>query len=130
MAEKNFDNCFVCSKTNPIGLHMEITDGEGWSKGTWEVTENYVGYENMLHGGIMSTILDDLMAHAISYLDEDIVTVHMDIDYKAPAFIGDVLECEANLVERGNGRSIKLAGRIKKGDILVAEAKGVMVILK
>ena len=33
------------------------------------------------HGGIMASIMDDLMAHALYYTDLDVVTAHLELDY-------------------------------------------------
>lgn len=130
MAVSDFNRCIVCGKDNPIGLHLNITEGEGWAKAEWTVHEHFVGFDTILHGGIQCAILDDLMAHATYYLDADVMTAHLEVDYKAPAYVGDFLECEAHVIERGTGRSVKMAGTLKKGDTIIAEAKSVMVMLK
>ncbi|MFR2694015.1 MAG: PaaI family thioesterase [Enterocloster bolteae] len=67
MRRMESDNCFVCGSLNPLGLHLDITEGEGWARALWTVEKPYVGYEGMLHGGIMASIMDDLMAHALYY---------------------------------------------------------------
>ena len=88
MRRMESDNCFVCGSLNPIGLHLDITEGEGWARALWTVEKPYVGYEGMLHGGIMASIMDDLMAHALYYTDLDVVTAHLELDYKAPVHVG------------------------------------------
>ena len=123
------NNCFVCGPDNPIGLHLNIEDGDGWAKTSWIIGENYVGYANIIHGGIMATILDDLMAHATYSMKVDIMTVHLDIDYKAPAYVGDEIDCEAHIEFYGGRKSIKMAGSVKRGDTLIAEARGIVVII-
>lgn len=130
MTEKiQFKNCFVCSRTNPVGLHADIDEGDkkAWCK--WTVKEEYVGYTNVLHGGILSAIMDDLMAHATYSLGVEVVTAHLEMDYKSPAYVGDELDCEAHVTEVGKGRSMRLEGTITCGDRLVAQSKSVMVIV-
>lgn len=123
------NNCFVCGPDNPIGLHLNIEDGDGWAKVSWTIGENYVGYANIVHGGIMVTILDDLMAHATYSMNVDIMTVHLEIDYKAPAYVGETIDCEAHIEHYGGRKSIQMAGTIKRGDTLIAEVKGIVVII-
>lgn len=130
MRRMESDQCFVCGPLNPAGLHMEIEEGEGWAKGSWKIQQAFVGYDTVLHGGIMASIMDDMMAHAIYCKDVDVVTAHLEMDYRAPAYVGETVQCEAHIVEMGSGRSIRTAGVIRRGDTVIAEAKGVMVIVK
>ena len=128
MKKLKTNNCFVCGQDNPAGLHIDIEDGERFSKAQWIVPQNYVGYDNVLHGGIMAAILDDMMAHATYSLGLDTLTVHIEMDYRSPSYVGDKLTLEGFLIERGEGRSIKVGGRILRGETLIAEGTGVMVI--
>ena len=57
------------------------------------------------------------------------VTAHLEMDYKSPAYVGDELDCEAHVTEVGKGRSMRLEGIITCGDRLVAQSKSVMVIV-
>lgn len=129
MKKMDFSHCFICGKNNPDGLHLKVEDGQERARAVWVAEDKYVGYENVLHGGILCSILDDLMGHAVFSLDVDAFTAHLEIDYRTPAFAGDELVCEAHIVKRGKGRSIHLEGTVFRGDTLVAEAKGVLVIV-
>ena len=77
----------------------------------------------------MASIMDDLMAHATYSLGIEVVTAHLEMDYKSPAYIGDELDCEAHVADVGKGRSMRLEGTIYCGDRLVAQARSVMVIV-
>lgn len=129
MRRMESDGCFVCGHLNPIGLQMKIEEGDGWAKGSWKIEAPFIGYDNIFHGGIMASIMDDMMAHAIYYMDVDVMTAHLEMDYKAPAYVGETIECEAHIEEYGGRRSVRTAGSIRRGDTLIAEAKGVMVIV-
>jgi acyl-coenzyme A thioesterase PaaI-like protein len=129
MIELNSDKCFICGKDNKIGLHLDINIGKGTAEAVWTAKQEYCGYTDMLHGGIMSAILDDMYQHALEYLDVDLVTAHLEMDYKVTAFIGDTLQFKVFEVERGTGRSIKMCGKIYRDDVLLAEGKGIMVII-
>ena len=122
-------NNFVWGKTNPHGLHVDIEYGDGWAKAHWKATEHYVGWENVIHGGILTTILDDMMGPPVRHLNMKVVTAHLDIDFRTPAYVGDELDFETWLVEYGGRRSVKMAGRVMRGDTLIAEVKSVMVIM-
>ena len=131
MSDKlHFNHCFVCGPENPSGLHIHFTLGDKKAWCQWTVLEDYVGYSNMLHGGIMSAIMDDLMGHATYSMNVDVVTAHLEMDYRSPAYVGDVLDCSAWVTEVGTGRSMKVEGEIYCGDRLIAQGKSVVVIGK
>ena len=58
------------------------------------------------------------MAHALYYTDLDVVTAHLELDYKVPVHVGERIECEAQVTEFGTGRSIRAQGTIKR-DVLL-----------
>ncbi|MCC8152784.1 MAG: PaaI family thioesterase [Tannerellaceae bacterium] len=52
--------CFACAPANPSGLHMEFyEDGED-IVAIWKPQEIYQGWLNTLHGGIQSTLMDEI----------------------------------------------------------------------
>lgn len=129
MERMDLNHCFVCGKDNPKGLRLMIEDGEGWAKTTWTIEEPYVGYENILHGGIQAAIMDDMMSHATYYMNVDALTVHLEMDYKSPAYVGETVTCEAYVEHYGGRKSIRTKGIIKRGETVISESKGVLVIV-
>jgi uncharacterized protein (TIGR00369 family) len=53
--------CFVCGKDNPIGLKLESLYKEGKVEATFVPEREHIGYENIIHGGIITSILDEVM---------------------------------------------------------------------
>ena len=52
--------CFGCAPENPQGLHMEFyEDGED-IVAFWEPESHYQGWLETLHGGIQTTMMDEL----------------------------------------------------------------------
>ena len=79
------DYCFGCGKDNPIGLHLEFKfEGDKYFA-TKVVPREYQGYEGMVHGGILTTMLDEAMA---SYVKDKYglkaVTGTLKMRYKSP----------------------------------------------
>jgi acyl-coenzyme A thioesterase PaaI-like protein len=59
-------DCFVCSRENEQGLHLKfhaVDDGE--VKADFIFKEDFEGYPGMLHGGIISTVLDGAMTNCL-----------------------------------------------------------------
>ena len=59
-------DCFVCSRENEQGLHLKfhvVDDGE--VKADFIFNEDFAGYSGMLHGGIISAVLDGAMTNCL-----------------------------------------------------------------
>ncbi len=117
-------NCFACGGQNPIGMHLEIELGEGTARTEWVPGKDYVGWEEKVHGGIIATLLDEVMAWAPSSHDSWAVTAEMQIRYRAPANPGERLVATGRVTERRR-RIYHVAGEVRGEDgRLVAEAEG------
>ncbi len=59
-------DCFGCSPENPIGLHMEFYEDGDKIISFWHPQEHYQGWVDTLHGGIISTLIDETAAWVIA----------------------------------------------------------------
>jgi hypothetical protein len=55
-------HCFACGRSNPIGMGLQIELLEGEARAAWTVGPDYVGWSDKVHGGIVATLLDEVMA--------------------------------------------------------------------
>jgi acyl-coenzyme A thioesterase PaaI-like protein len=53
-------NCFGCCPDNPIGLHLEFYEDGDYIVSKWNPQHNYQGWVNTIHGGILSTPIDEV----------------------------------------------------------------------
>jgi uncharacterized protein (TIGR00369 family) len=117
-------NCFACGGQNPIGMRLEIELGEGSARTEWRAGADYVGWEDKIHGGILATLLDEVMAWAPSSFDSWAVTAEMHLRYRAPANPGELLIAEARVTRRKR-RIYDVHGEVRgDGGRLIAEADG------
>lgn len=58
-------NCFGCSSKNELGLQMEFYEDGEYIISRWEPKKHLSGYANVLHGGIQSTILDEIASWVV-----------------------------------------------------------------
>lgn len=117
-------NCFACGGQNPIGMRLAIELGEGTARTSWVATQDFVGWEDKIHGGILATLLDEVMAWAPSSYDSWAVTAEMNIRYRSPANPGEQLIAEAAVTSRRR-RIYHVSGRVLGEDgRVVAEAEG------
>lgn len=119
-----YKGCFVCGSDNSIGLKLRFyTDGE-ITRAKFLPDARYEGYKDMLHGGIVAAVLDEVMIKAILARDISCVTAQMAVKYKAPAMIGSELLFEGKIIEI-KGRVITTFGRATNSEgRIVAEATG------
>jgi acyl-coenzyme A thioesterase PaaI-like protein len=122
--------CFACGDVNDVGLHLQIRP---MPEGAWAeltVAEHFEGWKGVVHGGILATILDDVMSWPLTDLDFWGVTARLDISFRKPALTGRLIRVEGRLVENRR-RIVKTSGRIidvETGDELAtAEATFVAV---
>jgi len=117
-------HCFACGGTNPIGMHLEIELGEGTASATWTPGPDFVGWESKVHGGILATLLDEVMAWAPSSFDSWAVTAEMHIRYRSPANPGEPLRAVGRVKSRKR-RIYEVEGEVRAEDgRVIAEAHG------
>ena len=82
MEEKEYTNCFACGQDNPIGLKLVFNYEKDYCIAEFKLDKNFEGYPGIVHGGIVSTILDESMAKIILTTTEKAVTVEMSTKFR------------------------------------------------
>ena len=77
--------------------------------------ENHVGYDRMLHGGVMFSALDDVMANWLFLQGIRGHTAKCEIRYRRPVPVGIPLELEGRMVRR-KGRLAIMTGHLTRSD--------------
>lgn len=118
-------NCFACGELNDVGLHLKLNleSGRCWTE--LQMPRRFEGWEGTIHGGILCTILDEVMAWALVEHDNWGVTARMSIDFRKPVTVGQAIRAEGWITE--SRRRIQVtAGRIVDSEtgaeLAVAEA--------
>jgi len=92
---ENDDYCFVCGKLNPIGLRAKIQSSRGKALINIKIPREYQGYKGVIHGGILSTLLDEAMIYAASSISGKAVTARIEVKFLKPVL------CEREIVVTG-----------------------------
>ncbi len=96
MADSGDNYCFACGKENPIGLHLEFELTDDILTAKKILAREYQGYENVAHGGIVTTLLDEAMCCYIKEkFDERAMTGRLNIRYHLPTPVGQELTITA-----------------------------------
>jgi acyl-coenzyme A thioesterase PaaI-like protein len=78
-------NCFGCSPDNPHGLRMEFFEKGDEILSIWNGKDYFAGFENILHGGIQATIMDEIASWVVFVkLETGGFTSNLNVQYKQP----------------------------------------------
>ena len=87
-------NCFACGSLNRNGLGLlhHVEPGRSWTELTLD--RRFEGWEGIVHGGIVSTILDEVMAWALVGQDNWGVTARMSVVFRRPVEVGTPIRAD------------------------------------
>ena len=103
--------CFGCGDDNPCGLHLRFAEtGDGVSA-AFTPFAMHQGFQGVIHGGIVSTVLDEAMAWAVSRAGTWAVTGELRVRFRAPLRVGEATTVTGR-VTGGRGRTITALGEV------------------
>ncbi|MBU0733140.1 MAG: PaaI family thioesterase [Proteobacteria bacterium] len=114
--------CFACGTENPIGLNLKFYRLGDAVCSDITLGRYHEGWQNIAHGGIISTLLDEVMSWAIMYSKKTfLVTRKMDIKYVRNVSIGIPLTVTGKLVDDSAPPKIRARAEIRddQGRLLV-----------
>jgi len=107
------DMCFACGEANPIGLKIHFTVEGDSCTGEFTGTENHVGWNDTIHGGIIFSALDDVTANVLYHQGRKAHTAKCEIRYRKPLKIGETVILKG-WIEKEKGRLIVLKGEARR----------------
>ena len=107
------NNCFGCGGANERGMQLafEQNDATRRIRGVFRIGAQYQGGPGFVHGGIVATLLDEVMAKVNRFEKDIAVTGELTIEYLKPVRVEEEVTVEGWEIER-NGRL-----RIRQGEI-------------
>jgi acyl-coenzyme A thioesterase PaaI-like protein len=119
-------NCFACGRLNleGLGLSLHVEGDSCWTE--LELPDRFEGWRGIAHGGIVCTILDEVMAWSLVDRDAWGLTARMSVDFKRPVPIGVPIRAEGRLLEHRR-RLLRTDARLvasASGELLAA-AEGI-----
>jgi acyl-coenzyme A thioesterase PaaI-like protein len=89
-------HCLLCGTQNPIGLRLDFSAQEdGHVLSSFTGSRLLQGYNGVLHGGVISSLLDAAMTHCLFHRGIEAVTVELLVRYLRPVPIDAPLELGA-----------------------------------
>ena len=117
--------CIGCSPHNPIGIQLEFWDDGDQILSSWMPRPEFMGWENVLHGGIQATLLDEVAAWVVYTKCETAgVTAEIQVKYKKTVFTNHgKLNLTGKLIEQKRRMAIIQTQLLDADNQLCAEAK-------
>ena len=124
---ENNDFCFVCGIKNPFGLQVKPQISDGGETVTIECTppSHLQGWADVLHGGIISTLLDEAITHVgIATFGKPAVTAQLDVRFRNPSPTGVKLTVSAKRTKASRRLVLAEATVTLPDGTLIATANG------
>jgi uncharacterized protein (TIGR00369 family) len=122
---------FVNNPQNPVGLKIQFQYRQGGGIGCHWVSSNpgHEGYPGIVHGGVVSALLDELMANAlVQKFDLFGVSVRACVDWHRPVKSGSVVLGEAHVTARVKRLVYCRAQLINEAGSQLASARGIFYL--
>jgi acyl-coenzyme A thioesterase PaaI-like protein len=122
------DLCFGCGIGNVFGLQLEATEPvDGELRGRFFVKQDLMGPPGVMHGGLVATALDEVMALLVAGTHGDWPTARLEVDLRAPIQLGVFVEAVARLGPL-EGRKLEVTAELRGEDgALLGTGRGVFV---
>ncbi|HYR69689.1 MAG TPA: PaaI family thioesterase [Candidatus Dormibacteraeota bacterium] len=98
--------CFCCGPKNPIGLKLEFeTTADGRMRTIWTPRREHQGFKDIVHGGLVATVLDEVMVRLLYLRGISAVTAGMETKLIEPVRWGTPYRFEGWIVQ-DRGRAV------------------------
>ena len=109
---QNDQHCFCCGENNDRGLKLKFKyPVEGTAETSLVVPGYFTGWENLTHGGLISMLLDETMAHACISSKMIGVTAELTVRFKKPLPVNTEISITGKMTEV-KGRIALTTGQI------------------
>ena len=124
-------SCFICGRENPLGLkaRWESDRASGEARCRLVIPEHFNGYPGVVHGGIVTALLDEAMARSVlveGNFDDLLVTARLEVTFRRPTPTGTPVTVVGRLLRRAGNRTFA-EGELRLADgTVTARAEATM----
>ncbi len=119
-------SCFVCGTENPLGLNLEFRAEPGQVRARFEPRREHAGFQDTVHGGLTSTVLDEAMVWACGAATGRFTyCAELTVRFVQPVRPGTVCEVIGRLKQNRRNRLLVAESELRgPTGALLAEATG------
>ncbi len=133
VAELMFPHCYVCGQENARGLRIAFAaHPAGGCRAEYVARGEHVGWPEVIHGGLLFTLMDEAVAWAVIYAGFHGVTARAEARFREPVRVGTPLVVRGWLVDPPR-RATRARAELRAGGDdgpLVAELDALMAITR
>jgi uncharacterized protein (TIGR00369 family) len=124
---KGSDNCFACGTANEHGLRLRIVPTEDGCRTVFTPLRRHEGFSELIHGGIVATVLDEVIAWSCRLRGYNAVTAELTVRYRKPVRVNVPVQVEGRIT-REHGRLMFAEGTLRSedGEILATASAKMM----
>ena len=121
--------CWICGEKNPDGLQLkfDLNKTTKTLQTSFIPTETYQGYDGIVHGGILSALLDEAMAKLAFELGYNAVTAMLNVRFKSLAKVKEKLTIRGKITQANRWLVFAKATIHKEDGTLIAEGDSKLV---
>jgi acyl-coenzyme A thioesterase PaaI-like protein len=98
-AENGHDSCLLCGRRNPWSFELTFrATVDGGVQATFHSHAGLQGYDHLLHGGVISALLDAAMTHCLFHRGVRAVTADLRVRFRRPVSFDAVINLRANVI--------------------------------
>jgi acyl-CoA thioesterase len=111
-------------------MGMKLVDlSEGYARVELTLKDEFLNWENMVHGGVIATVLDQAFGCACNTMENIHVAVQMNIHFLTAPKVGDTVYAESRVLRAGNKVGASEMAVYDAGGKVIARATGTTVSL-
>ncbi len=123
--------CFVCGQGNPGGLravfHMDRETRSASARVT--LSGRFQGWQDVVHGGIVASLLDEAAIYACRTVGEQLVTAEITVRYKKTIPVGREILVQGQFLEQRK-QIMHVRAWIEMEGQLLAEAESKVFLIR
>jgi acyl-coenzyme A thioesterase PaaI-like protein len=121
--------CYGCGAENKHGLHMAFRSEGDRTVCDFEPVDFQQGYPGRMHGGVVSTMIDEAMGWAVYHSRKWGTTARLSVRYRRPVDLARPLRVEAWITAERH-RLIELRAEVRdEAGALLADGEGTYMLL-
>ena len=110
---------------------MEVSFRDNKASSRLTLEREFQGWNDIVHGGVVATILDEIMAHAVIHYVGQAVTTSLQITYRAPLHVETEFQVVGYVVEQ-KSRAVAAEAELRLTDSkkLIAKGESKFILLR
>lgn len=121
-------NCFVCGRHNRSGLHLTFERAGSGVEAVWVPDDTSESFQDTVHGGVITSVLDEAMSKAIMACGWQALTVSVNVRFHSRTSPGERLRVRGWIVQRRKRRILTEASLLSASSVERAHAWATFLI--